>query len=298
MAINYPTSLDDGTSIPNPTGVNTQNNPDHAALHSNTGDAVKAVETKLGIGASTPVVSRLLFGTGTGTSAWTQLSSAQLAASLSDETGTGSVVFANTPTLVTPKTDTINEVTPANGVTIDGLNIKDNKLNTNDSVVTANITDANVTTAKIADSSITGAKLATSAISLGYAERTSAFTSTSAATWQDVTTLSNVVTVPSGGRRVKVTFFSSAVQSSSTTGITAIAINFDGTVVQQAYFNKVNNNANVPYNVLYSHVPTAASHTYKIQIAGDGTNTTTINAGTAGATVFTAGPAFILTEVI
>ena len=45
-------------------------------------------------------------------------------------------------------TDTINENTAANGVTIDGLNIKDSKLNTNNSVVTANITDAAVTVAK------------------------------------------------------------------------------------------------------------------------------------------------------
>lgn len=45
-------------------------------------------------------------------------------------------------------TDTILEGTPANGVTIDGLNIKDGKLNTNDSVVTSNITDGSVTFAK------------------------------------------------------------------------------------------------------------------------------------------------------
>lgn len=46
-------------------------------------------------------------------------------------------------------TNTINENTPANGVTVDGLNIKDGKLNTNDSVVTANITDDAVTSSKV-----------------------------------------------------------------------------------------------------------------------------------------------------
>src|SRR3990167_4505589 len=46
-------------------------------------------------------------------------------------------------------TDTINENTSANGVTIDSLNIKDGKLNTNDSVVTANLTDASVTSEKL-----------------------------------------------------------------------------------------------------------------------------------------------------
>jgi hypothetical protein len=46
-------------------------------------------------------------------------------------------------------TDTINENTPANGVTVDGLNIKDSKLNTNNSIVTANITDASVISEKL-----------------------------------------------------------------------------------------------------------------------------------------------------
>ena len=47
------------------------------------------------------------------------------------------------------KTNTISEVTSANGVTVDGLNIKDSKLVTADSVITTNITDANVTLDKI-----------------------------------------------------------------------------------------------------------------------------------------------------
>jgi len=58
----------------------------------------------------------------------------------------------NTPTINNPSlnTDAINEFTAANGVNIDGLSIKDSKLNTNDSVVTANITNSAVTYAKVA----------------------------------------------------------------------------------------------------------------------------------------------------
>jgi len=48
------------------------------------------------------------------------------------------------------KVDTIQENTSANGITVDGLNIKDSKLVTANSVVTANITDANITAAKLA----------------------------------------------------------------------------------------------------------------------------------------------------
>lgn len=150
MATDYPGAVDTTSKLPNPTSVSLVTTVDHAGLHDNTNDAVKATQTKVGIGASTPVANTLLFGTGTGTSSWTALTSAQLLATISDETGTGSLVFATTPTLVTPKVDTINESTPTNGVTIDGLNIKDNALNTNNSVVTANITDSAVTSAKVA----------------------------------------------------------------------------------------------------------------------------------------------------
>lgn len=124
MATNFPTSKDDNTTLPNPAGTNTQNNPDHAAQHANENDAIKAIETKVGTGNTAPAANTLLFGTGAGTSAWQQLTSAQLAASLTDETGTGAAVFANTPVLITPKVDTINENTPGNGVTVSGVSLK------------------------------------------------------------------------------------------------------------------------------------------------------------------------------
>ena len=64
------------------------------------------------------------------------------------------------------KVDTVAEKTSANGVTIDGLNIKDSKLVTANSVITSNITDANITTAKIADVNVTEGKIADNAITL------------------------------------------------------------------------------------------------------------------------------------
>ena len=47
------------------------------------------------------------------------------------------------------KTNTISEVTSANGVTVDGLNIKDSKLVTADSVIQTNITDQAINEAKM-----------------------------------------------------------------------------------------------------------------------------------------------------
>lgn len=124
MATNYPTAKDDGTSLPNPSSSSATNSPSHSSLHSSENAAIIAVETKLGTGSTTPASNTLLFGTGAGTSAWQTLTSSQLASVLSDETGTGSVVFANTPTLITPKVDTINESTLNNGVTVGGVNLK------------------------------------------------------------------------------------------------------------------------------------------------------------------------------
>lgn len=62
----------------------------------------------------------------------------------------------NNPTL---NVNTISEFTAANGVTIDGLNIKDGALTTSNSVVEGNITNSAVTTNKIADDAVTAAKI-------------------------------------------------------------------------------------------------------------------------------------------
>lgn len=52
----------------------------------------------------------------------------------------------NNPTL---NTDAVNEFTSDHGVTVDGLNIHNGTLNTNNSVVTANVTDGAITPAKL-----------------------------------------------------------------------------------------------------------------------------------------------------
>lgn len=98
------------TTNSDPTSGNTLATNPHAEQHQSHNAEIKATQTKIGTGASTPVTNRLLYGNGTGTSAWTQLTSSQLAASLTDETGSGAAVFATSPTLVTPALGT-----PASG---------------------------------------------------------------------------------------------------------------------------------------------------------------------------------------
>lgn len=99
---NFPTSQDDSSTLPNPIAGNFTTAPDHAVLHSTENDAIKALEAKLGTGASTSTNNTFLIGNGTGTSAWSNLTSAQLAARVSDETGSGSLVFGTSPVITTP----------------------------------------------------------------------------------------------------------------------------------------------------------------------------------------------------
>ena len=78
-SINYPTSLDDATTVAgdalpvagtalSETG---EGHPAHAELHENLGDAVQALEAKVGVNSSTPVANGVLASTATGQSDWT-----------------------------------------------------------------------------------------------------------------------------------------------------------------------------------------------------------------------------------
>lgn len=104
----------------------------------------------------------------------------------------------NSATITNPTlaVDTVSEHTSANGVTIDSLNIKDGKLNTNDSVVTANITNSNVTTAKIADGAVTSAKV--NLISSANDQYIFTDESTTSTSFIDLATVGPVVTVTVG----------------------------------------------------------------------------------------------------
>jgi hypothetical protein len=149
---NYPSSLD---SFVNPTTNDFLNSPNHVSQHSDINDAVEALEAKLGITASTPTAGKLLRGTGAGTSEWDKdAPSGTIVGTTDTQTLTNKTLTSptintaviNNPTLAT---DTIAEYTSAAGVTIDGLLIKDSKLATNNSVVTANITNDAVTDDKL-----------------------------------------------------------------------------------------------------------------------------------------------------
>lgn len=262
MSTRFPaTGIDDGTTLPNPASIDKRNSPSHAGLHDNTNDAIKATQTKLGTGSSTPVVNTFLIGTGTGTSSWSQLTSAQVIASVTDETGTGSLVFGTTPTLITPKVDTINESTLNNGVTTAGLNVKAGVLQTSNSVVTANITDNNVTASKLATNAITLASIAspTSQSSI----------STSAVL---LTGLSTSVTIPSGGRTVRIEVLVPHMSSTLLTTFTLYIYNsatVTGSAIATAKFLQSLNATVLSGYLFHEYVPSSGGQSYCAAISCD-----------------------------
>ncbi len=88
----YPTDLDSYTA---PSGTSLLSSPDHADLHARGGSAIISLETKLGLSAGSPVVDKILVGSGNGTSAWgTTWNNANL--------GTPTIGTINTPGTATP----------------------------------------------------------------------------------------------------------------------------------------------------------------------------------------------------
>jgi len=195
MGTNYPAALDTTTNQPVAsalTGVELDGdgnaNKVHSTLHGVHSEAVVAIEGKIGTGASTPIANRVLRGTGTGTSAWSQVA---LATDVS-----GSLPVANTAlvagTGITLATNTLNVDAAQSQITtvgtigtgvwqgtavasgyiaadaITGAKIADDAIGSehiaDDAVVTAAIADDAITSALIADDAVVTAAIADNAI--------------------------------------------------------------------------------------------------------------------------------------
>ena len=109
------------------------------------------------------------------------------------------------------KVDTVAEKTSANGVTIDGLNIKDSKLVTANSIVEANITDGAISAAKLgADAKNTPSWLAYRSSTQGISNSTDTVIVYNAEVYDSASaynTSNGIFTVPSGqGGKYYVTY--------------------------------------------------------------------------------------------
>jgi hypothetical protein len=154
------------------------------------------------------------------------------------------------------------------------------------SVLSSNTVDSDA----IVDGSIDGEHLSTNAITLGYAQITSSFASASTSD-ADVTGLSVAVTVPTGGRRVKISVFVPYIQAGGGGTATEIAIKEGATTLSRVRANNPASATNPINNPVYSAAVSSGAHTYKVTLKNDSAVSATIG---ADATF----PAFILVEAI
>lgn len=137
---------------------------------------------------------------------------------------------------------------------------------------------------------ILGTDLDTTAITLGYAQSVANFTDNTNAV-VDVTGLSVAVTVPTGGRRMKITGWTGALANTAAAGT---ALNM---YIREGATTLASSSAPHQYyqscSSIASFIPTAGAHTYKISIqqpVAGGNVITMVSAATA--------PSFILVELI
>ena len=170
MATNFPTSLDNSTSLPYPSSGNFTNAPSLAGLNDNQNDALIATQTKIGIGASTPTSGKFLTGTGIGTSAWANTVPAGTVVGTSDsqtltnKTLTSPTISSPVITNATISTDLITGYTTSNTGTVYGIPVTTGVINTAGTINGASLVGGSVATAAIANSAITTALINNNAV--------------------------------------------------------------------------------------------------------------------------------------
>jgi len=201
MATNFPTSLDNSTSLPYPSSSSARNAPSLAGGQDNQNDSLIAIQTKLGIGASTPTSGKFLTGTGTGTSSWANTVPAGTVVGTSDsqtltnKTLTSPTISSPTITNATISTDLITGYTTSNTGTVYGIPVTTGVINTAGTINGASLVASSVSSSALAANSVTTAAIADGAITPAKLQ---AGTGTSW-TWQSWTPTFTNWTVGTGG---------------------------------------------------------------------------------------------------
>jgi len=161
---NYPTSLDTGVSLPIPSATDNTESPSLSGLNGNQNDALIALETKLGITASTPTAGMLLRSTTDGNSTWDlPYPASETFVGLTDtQTLTNKTIDAsnNTITNLTGADIASQSITAAQiaNATITGSQIANN------TITATQIANATITATQIANATITNTQIASGGI--------------------------------------------------------------------------------------------------------------------------------------
>lgn len=147
---------------------------------------------------------------------------------------------------------------------------------------TGSFTGALTTTGGLATTNTVAAKnLATTAISIGYAQTaTTPFTTTTTSADVDVTGLSVTVTVPSGGRYVRIIAYCPTLEKTGSAGdVLQWKIKEGSTVLQNTITNIAGSNFGFTGLAMYENASvTTGSHTYKVSVQQATAGTITVAA--------------------
>jgi hypothetical protein len=229
-------------------------------------------------------------GTPTFPSSVVQLASTQ---TLTNKTLTSPTINSPTISNATISADTVSGYTTSNSGTIYGISVATGVITTANSVSGGALTTNSIPSGILETNSVSAANLATSAITLGYAQITTTFSTTNTSATQ-VTGLTATVTIPAGGRKVKITVGTGTLYNATSTDQAILTI-WDGTVgsgtqLQQANAYAPATNTGSPTTLIAVVTPAAGSKTYNVGLHA--------TAGTANMQALSTGPAFILVEAI
>lgn len=205
----------------------------------------------------------------------------------------GTLVTDNSTITMTNKTLTSPSIT---GGTIDQSTITVDSIAGHTSANTGSIygltiTNSTIGSTALALGAVQATQIATNAITLGYTQITTSFNLTSSQTTPtQVTGLSVTVTIPTGGRKVKITAFCGNVVPAA--GVCNLSI-WDGAVNSGTQLNSSNQPSSSGAFVIVEAVvtPAASTKTYNVGTVNTGSNNVTVNASATQ-------PAFILVEAI
>lgn len=207
---------------------------------------------------------------------------------LTNKTLTSPTINSPSITNATLTADALTGYSTSNTGSVYGISVSSGQ------ITNAAIANGTIGSTQIATNGVAAANLATNAITLGYAQITGNFT-TASGTAVQVTGLTITVTIPSGGRRIKITGFARDIYNTSAAHPSYLSV-WDGTVGSGAelamgqYVDVAGSTGGLGMAIAVVS-PAAGSKTYNIGLNTDGT-------GTAGLQAASTYPAFILVECI